>query len=196
MAFLFAVWAIPVLADNQPQPQATPERSQPVFGPKIEELSVKQAEIAGEILTIKGSVRWLSERISIVTKDVASGNNASELLGADLKKTQAGLDRAIKQASAFADDLDSLKAKLGYLADESKVRSDDFRSLRENISSLKKSVDENTESLIDCRKTCLQLRDELNKSSRLTPEDPAGWPYWGVAGTAVGILALILAIVK
>ncbi len=195
-ALLVAAFAFPVLAADLPQAQATPERAPGGFELKVEELSARQAEIAGELLTIRGSIRWLSEKITVVAKDVTSERKTAELLGIDLKKAQEGLEKVLKQSGSFADDLDSLKTKLNYLENDSKIRSDDLNSLRENISSLKKSVDMNTESLNDCRKSYRQMREELNKSSRLTPEDPAGWPYWGVAGTAVGILALILAIVK
>ncbi len=195
-AFLFAALALPVFPSEPPQPQVTPERGPSAFELKVGELSVKQAEISGELLTIKGSVRWLSEKINLVAKDVTAERKSAEQLGLDLLKAQADLEKAVKEAASFSDDLDSLKSKLSYLENDSKVRSDDLKSIRENLSALKKSVDANSESLVDCRKTCLRLQEQLNKSSRLTPEDPAGWPYWGVAGTAVGVLALILAIVK
>ena len=195
-ALLLTFLSAPAIAVEQPQGQSTPERTPSAVELKMDELSAKQAEISGEILTIKGSVRWLSEKINMTAKDVTSERKSAEALGAELKKAEEDLVKVIKDSGLFADDLDSLKTKLGYLENESKVRSDDLKSLRENISALRKSVDENTEGLVDCRKSYRQMREELNKSSKLTPEDPAGWPYWGVAGTAVGVLALILAIVK
>ena len=195
-ALLLFAWALPAFAAELPQAQVTPERNPSAVELKVDELSAKQAELSGEILTIKGSARWLSEKINLVSKDVTAEKKAVELLEPEFRKAQEDLDKALKQSVSFADEIDTLKTKLNYLEDESKVRTDDLKSLRENIAALKNSVDGNTESLVDCRKSYQQLREDLNKCNRLSNEDPVSWPYWGVAGTAVGVLALILAIVK